>query len=483
MTSRNPVPKNETILIVGAGIFGLSTALELKKRGYQHVTVIDRYLPPVVDGSSVDISRVIRIDYADPLYAQMAREAHKGWTSEFEKHYYPSGFVMLAKQPGHPYLERTKGTSESLGATLEEFKDAKAVLTRYPEIQARLEGLKAYVNKDGGWADAENAVRQLSIQCSLAGVSFIVGPRGRAISLRYDGNRVVGVNVAEGEPILAAQVVLATGAWTNRLIQIEHAVSASGQPVGFIHLTPQESKGLQQMPVIINLSTGVFVFPPTPGTNILKIARHCYGFATQVAVEGQDYLVSSPKRDSSGVEKSYLPEDAEVALREGLRDLMPAFAQHKWTSRRLCWYSDTPEGDFVVDYHPRIEGLFFAAGGAGHYASSEEINAYLKGVARYFNLDPFITYNSKVKLARWSANTSTWTIEVENGPCVESEILINACGILNDPRMPDIEGLSTFAGPLLHTAAWDSSVDLRNKKIGVIGLEQARFNFFLRSSP
>ncbi|UNI24497.1 hypothetical protein JDV02_010237 [Purpureocillium takamizusanense] len=98
-----------------------------------------------------------------------------------------------------------------------------------------------------------------------------------------------------------------------------------------------------------------------------------------------------------------------------------------------------------------------------------EINSYLKGVVRYFDLDRFIAYNSKVVSARWSTETCTWTVEVENGPSVESEILINACGILNNPKMPEITGLDTFAGQILHTAAWDQSVDLRNKRIGIIG--------------
>lgn len=365
MTSRNPVAKDKTILIVGAGIFGLSTALELKKRGYQHVTVVDRYLPPVVDGSSVDISRVIRVDYADPLYSQMAREAREGWSCDYKEYYYQSGFVMLSEKPGHPYLERMKEVNESLGTRLEEFDDANGVRQRYPEFQVQTDGLKAYVNQQGGWADAEKAVRQLSTECSLAGVSFITGSRGRIISLKYEGSRVVGVNTAQGEPLLADQVVLSTGAWTNRIVPIEHATSASGQPVGFIQLTPQEADKLRKMPVIINLSTGVFVFPPTPDTNILKVARHCYGFATEVPVEGSQKLVSSPKRDSSGIESSYLPEDAEAALRDGLAQLAPEFAQHEWLSRRLCWYSDTPEGDFVVDHHPEVEGLFLATGGAG----------------------------------------------------------------------------------------------------------------------
>lgn len=103
------------------------------------------------------------------------------------------------------------------------------------------------------------------------------------------------------------------------------------------------------------------------------------------------------------------------------------------------------------------------------YASSQEINSYLKGVALHFELEQFIRYNSKVISAEWSDKTSTWTVQIENGPAVEAEILVNASGILNNLQMPDIEGLSTFSGPVLHTAQWDSSVDLRDKKIGVVG--------------
>lgn len=365
MTPKKAVSKDESILIVGAGVFGLSTALELKKRGYLDVTVIDRYLPPVIDGSSVDISRVIRVDYADPLYAQMAREAYEGWTTTYKDHYYSSGFVMLAQQPGHPYIERSNEINKSNGIPLEEYEDANQVRRPYPSIQAKVDGLKAYVNPRGGWADAEQSIRHLSMQCSLAGVTFITGPRGTALSLRYGNERVLGVNTAQGGPILASQVILATGAWTNRLIAIDHAASASGQPLGFIRLTPEEAQKLAGMPVIINLNLGFFIFPPTPRTNILKIARHCYGFATKIPVEDTSRCVSSPKRDGNGVEASYLPDDAEAALREGLRHLVPDFANRAWMNRRLCWYTDTPEGDFVIDHDPNTKGLFFATAGAG----------------------------------------------------------------------------------------------------------------------
>ncbi|KAM0323762.1 hypothetical protein ACHAQA_008699 [Verticillium albo-atrum] len=103
------------------------------------------------------------------------------------------------------------------------------------------------------------------------------------------------------------------------------------------------------------------------------------------------------------------------------------------------------------------------------FVSSGEIQSYLVGVARHFDLERFIRYNSKVSSATWSASAGTWTVEVENERPVVSEILINASGILNNYKMPDLPGISSFAGPVLHTAAWDPTVDLRDKNIAIIG--------------
>lgn len=369
MASTAPTSKSEAILIVGAGVFGLSTAYELTKRGYTNITVVDRSLPPVADGSSVDISRVIRTDYADPLYAKMGREALQGWRTEYQAHFHDSGFVMLAPKSGHPYLENIRKVSKALGVPLRDFDDASSVRDVFPAFQSRTHDMQASVNDAGGWADAEAAIRQLATSCSQAGVSFVTGRAGTVTSLRRGaGGRVTGVNVLAGGSISADQVILSTGAWTNRLIGIEHTASASGQPVGFIQLTPDEAERLAGMPVIINFASGVFVFPVTPGSNILKVARHSYGFATDVKIEEGDRAgtrVSSPKRDSSGVASSFLPDEADAALREGLSQLVPEFASRPWSQRRLCWYTDTPEGDFIVDRHPLLKGLFLATGGAG----------------------------------------------------------------------------------------------------------------------
>ncbi|KAF7593141.1 hypothetical protein BBP40_012020 [Aspergillus hancockii] len=365
MASTTP-SKTDPILIIGAGVFGLSTALELRSRAYKNVTVLDRYPPPVPDGSSVDISRIIRTEYADPVYSQMAQEALKGWKSEYNDYYYHTGFVMLSETVSNPYVEKTLEIIHAQGRSLDEFADGNGLKSMYPDIRADFSNLRAYHNSEGGWADAEGSIRYLSRKCSQAGVCFVTGPRGTVLSLRKSGSRVVGVDVASGDFLPAAQVILSTGAWSNLLLDVSHTASASGQPVGFIQLSHEEAQSIARTPVMINLTSGIFCFPPTPGANILKVARHSYGFATSIRGKGSGRTVSAPKLESNNADKSFLPREADEALRDGLRQLVPQFADRPWSNRRLCWYTDTPEGDFVVDDHPTLDGLFIAIGGAGH---------------------------------------------------------------------------------------------------------------------
>ncbi|KXJ93315.1 FAD dependent oxidoreductase [Microdochium bolleyi] len=408
-TTSPHITHDDPVLIVGAGVFGLSLAHELARhRGYTNVTVLDRALPPVPDGSSVDISRIIRSEYADPLYTRMAKEAIAEWRrdvtgekeggggggAEEEGGYAPwydeSGFVIIAEGDHHPYTAKAleEGRRDGSGAERQDPGGSRAegftadqtdrrVKELYPACQARMEGYSAVHNPDGGWADAAGAIAELARRASRAGVSFVTGPRGTVERLKK--RRVVGVETLSGETLLASKVVLAAGAWTNYLIPgVEHAFLATGQPVAFVQLTAEEAATLRpRHPVIVNMSTGVFCFPPSKD-NVLKVARHGYGFATTVArpkeqdqhkaqeESAQKRAISSPRRDADNSASGYLPDDADAALREGFRQFFPAFADRAWSKRRMCWYTDTAKGDFVVDNHPDVEGVFFATGGSGH---------------------------------------------------------------------------------------------------------------------
>ncbi|KAI4272068.1 MAG: hypothetical protein LQ337_005562 [Flavoplaca oasis] len=362
--------KDASIIIVGAGVFGLTLAREFRQRGYIRVTVVDRHRPPVPDGSSVDLSRIIRSDYADAQYMSMAVQALGGWESEYSRHYHESGILIISGQGGHSYLDKAKEQVQSQGGQIDILEDASRIQNSHPEFaEGTLEGCKGYLNPRSGWANSAEAIRHLASQCAAEGVCFRTGPWGSVESLLLDGTRVLGVNVTEGPPLLAEHVILATGAWTTRLIDLASSAISTAQPVGFIQLTEHEAHRLRKMPIAIDLESGFFVFPPTPDSNILQCARHGYGYETRVSITtpaGESQQISAPGLDRDGARAHFLPPDAELSLRGGLRRFFsPTIAERPFVKKHLCWYTDTPQGDFIVGYHSPYANLFLATGGSG----------------------------------------------------------------------------------------------------------------------
>ncbi|OQV03451.1 hypothetical protein CLAIMM_08494 [Cladophialophora immunda] len=103
------------------------------------------------------------------------------------------------------------------------------------------------------------------------------------------------------------------------------------------------------------------------------------------------------------------------------------------------------------------------------YASSAEIQSYLKAVTFHYRIDRFIILNSRVEKAVWNERCSRWSLTIEGGREYESEILINASGILNNPKFPELKGLDSFGGQIVHTAAWDARVDTAGKRLAIVG--------------
>ncbi|CAG8927367.1 unnamed protein product [Penicillium salamii] len=367
--------KDDSVIIVGAGVFGLSLAYELAAhRGYSNITVIDRHRPPVPDGSSNDFSRQVRSEYTEPLYARLGREAIREWrTPDWAPDFYETGSIMMGSGEATSVVPQYRALNEKQDEksprTVEFFDGNESELAlkrRYPNIMASFDGVTTMSTNVGGWAHASNAIQRLANRCSLAGVSFFTGPRGHVIELLQEGSRVTGVKTQDGSLYHAKLVVLATGAWTNRLVSdMTHNFVGVGQPIGMIQLTPEEAGRLKNVPCIFNEATSTYCFPPTPDTHILKVARHGYGYSTEMKTQ-DGRVVSSPIFEGNNAAAGYLPADAERDLRKAAQFFWPEFGDRPWQRMRMCWYTDTPTGDFKVDFHPTTEGLFIATGGSGH---------------------------------------------------------------------------------------------------------------------
>lgn len=102
------------------------------------------------------------------------------------------------------------------------------------------------------------------------------------------------------------------------------------------------------------------------------------------------------------------------------------------------------------------------------FSYQPEIQRYLGDVARRHQVDELIRYDHDVLEVTFDEQARLWMLETNQG-IYHARAVILAVGALAEPRMPTIAGLGDFEGPVLHTARWNSTVELNAKRIGVIG--------------
>ncbi|WP_111496259.1 flavin-containing monooxygenase [Marinobacter bohaiensis] len=112
-----------------------------------------------------------------------------------------------------------------------------------------------------------------------------------------------------------------------------------------------------------------------------------------------------------------------------------------------------------------------------------EIRSYLEQCADKYRLHEHIRFNTEVTAARFDRASAQWRIETRDGQEHRAHVLIPGCGQLNQPAMPDIDGLDRFQGPLFHSARWDHDVDLAGKRVAVIGTGASAIQFVPQIVP
>lgn len=113
------------------------------------------------------------------------------------------------------------------------------------------------------------------------------------------------------------------------------------------------------------------------------------------------------------------------------------------------------------------------------YPGQEEIHQYLIAVAQKWGLYRHIRFNTEVEEARWEDKSYQWQtkVQVTGGKAAEfgdqytikSDYLISCVGQLNQPYRPDIQGLSSFQGTVMHSARWNWNESLDGKRVAIIG--------------
>ncbi len=116
------------------------------------------------------------------------------------------------------------------------------------------------------------------------------------------------------------------------------------------------------------------------------------------------------------------------------------------------------------------------------YLDQPDILAYLNHVVDRFDLRRDIQLNTEVTSAVFDEDTSLWTVTTADGEQFTSRYVVNALGLLAKTNIPDIPGLGSFAGQLVHTNAWPEDLDITGKRIGVIGTGSTGTQFIVAAA-
>jgi cation diffusion facilitator CzcD-associated flavoprotein CzcO len=103
------------------------------------------------------------------------------------------------------------------------------------------------------------------------------------------------------------------------------------------------------------------------------------------------------------------------------------------------------------------------------FAPGAELKRYAEHIADKYGLRRRMRFGSHVDGAHWDDDAQHWAVQLRGGETVLARYLITATGFLSQPHTPDIDGIDSFAGKIIHTAAWDDEYELAGKRAAVIG--------------
>ncbi|MBV29712.1 MAG: monooxygenase, partial [Actinobacteria bacterium] len=103
------------------------------------------------------------------------------------------------------------------------------------------------------------------------------------------------------------------------------------------------------------------------------------------------------------------------------------------------------------------------------FASGFEILEYCQKMAETFGFYDRALFHTTVESTEWDEDTERWTVKTDRGDAMRARYVILANGILTSPKLARIKGMETFAGDSFHTSRWNYHVDLKGKRVGIIG--------------
>ncbi len=107
-----------------------------------------------------------------------------------------------------------------------------------------------------------------------------------------------------------------------------------------------------------------------------------------------------------------------------------------------------------------------------YFGRGTEVRGYLDYISKKYGMYDNTLFNRTLKKATFDEQRSVWVLEVDSPEGMETHeanFIVNAVGTFANPNFPTFEGMETFAGPVLHPSRWPADVDVKGKRVGIVG--------------
>lgn len=339
------------IVIVGAGIIGLSTAYALLVQGERRVTILEQATVDHPRSSSRGLSRLIRFEYgAQALYSEMAEMSLRRWLSLEQlvqrQLCMRTGVLVLGREDDNETL-RSYYTLREQNIDIE-LLSRDSCGRRFPQFNLHPYNVFTY-SKNGSMLFASTILHVLRRMVIDRGGIILESSRVQRID--HDNlARPIGLYLGSGEEYRADQVILAIGPW------IHHLLGTLALPV---RLTRQ----------YLLYFTGVPKYAFEAPTFPSFMSEDLYGFPVYSHNNGPAWLKAASHAFGSPVKPDETPmieEDVVERTRRKLCELLPALRSAEMAHTDACIYDVSQDEDFILDWLPDDPRILFATGMSGH---------------------------------------------------------------------------------------------------------------------